>query len=130
MTSTTLRPGKRDVKKDGELTYMQILRGKPNFLRSIIELGWDDEHVQMWHDFYAFLDSHAHHQLDGGELGMVLYHEQVRERYFRDLAARRRDRDLRPVQDQSASPGSHRVWTYTRPGQSRTSPCWSPFCAC
>lgn len=85
--NTSLPPG---VVPDADLTYPQFRDGVQfflNLLRFSDRNVWKEEVEEAWASFYAELDTHPVKRVHLGERAIVIYANQVRMRFYAELAA-------------------------------------------
>ncbi|KAK1233389.1 hypothetical protein PQX77_003456 [Marasmius sp. AFHP31] len=69
---------------DTELTWEQVLLGKPMFLSTLLGL-WKNENVEMFSRFYARMETHPELRRPHGKKVMARYHAIARSKFYRDM---------------------------------------------
>ncbi|KAK1230740.1 hypothetical protein PQX77_006163 [Marasmius sp. AFHP31] len=68
---------------DTELTWEQVLLGKPMFLSTLVGL-WRNDHVEMFSRFYARMETHPELRRPNGKKVMARYHAVARRKFYRE----------------------------------------------
>ncbi|KAK1234128.1 hypothetical protein PQX77_002673 [Marasmius sp. AFHP31] len=69
---------------DTELTWEQVLLGKPMFLSSLVGF-WKTENIEMFSRFYARMETHPELRRPNGKKVMARYHAVARSKFYRDM---------------------------------------------